>query len=345
MTASPSNRPEPCPDVQTPPVLFWNQRWGLAALTRDDLIRIGLVSAMVGLGCMLFHFQGNTSDIRAFGRSVLLWMYTRWADSSASFSSTDYSHGFLIPLVAAWVVWYRRRDLWAAPKQVSWMGLIFLIGALALHWVGAKAQHPRLSLVSIIGILWSVPFYLYGWQVAKILMFPCAYLIFCVPLNFLDDLTFPLQMAMIRSSAALLNGLGLEVAYSGTNLTVVQSGYDFDVAAPCSGLRSLLAMTALTSVYACITQNTWWKKWLLFFCSIPLAVIGNMARITSIVLVAEVAGPAFALGPYHDYSGYVVFAVAIGLMVAVGGVLNADWKEAWVRWRDHLLPPTSSSSA
>lgn len=321
--------------------LFWNERWRMAALTRDDLVRIALVSGMVGMGFVLFHLQGNTADIRAFGRSVLLWMYTRWADSSASFSDTDYSHGFMIPLVAAWVVWYRRRDLRAARKNVNWVGLAMLIGALALHWIGAKAQHPRLSLFSLIGILWSVPFYLYGWQVAKILMFPCAYLIFCVPLNFLDDLTFPLQMVMIKSSAAILNGLGLEVAYSGTAMTVLQSGYDFDVAAPCSGLRSLLAMTALTSVYAYITQDTWWKKWLLFFCSIPLAIAGNMARITCIVVVAEVFGQSFALGTFHDYSGYVVFAVAIGLMVVVGGMLNADWKESWGRWRSQLSSPTS----
>jgi exosortase len=327
------------------PPLFWSERWRLAALTRADLARIALVSAMVGMGFVLFHLQGNTADIRAFGRSVLLWMYTRWADSSASFSSTDYSHGFMIPLVAAWVVWHRRRDLRAAAKSVSLVGLVMLIGALTLHWVGAKSQHPRLSLVAIIGVLWSVPYYLFGREVAKILLFPCAYLIFCVPLNFLDDLTFPLQMAMIKSSAALLNGLGLEVAYAGTKMTILQSGYDFDVAAPCSGLRSLLAMTALTAVYAYITQDVWWKKWLLFFCSIPLAIVGNMARITGIVVVAEVFGQEFALGTFHDYSGYVVFAVAIGLMVAVGGLLQMEWREARDRWISHLSSPTSLSSA
>jgi exosortase len=325
--------------------LFWNERWRLAALSKFDLARIGLVACMVGLGFVLFHLQGNTADIHAFGRSVLTWMYNRWSDSSASFGATDYSHGFLIPMVAAWVLWHRRRELGDATKKVSLLGLLCLVGALLLHWVGAKSQHPRLSLFALIGIFWSVPFYLYGWNVAKWLMFPCAYLIFCVPLNFLDDLTFPLQMVMIKSSSALLNGLGVAVESAGTKMTIVQSQCDFDVAAPCSGLRSLLAMTALTAVYAYLTQDTILKKWALFLCSVPLAVAGNMARITSIVLVSEVFGQEFALGTYHDYSGYVVFAVAIGLMVAVGGMMNTDYKETWLRWKSILSNPTSLSSA
>ena len=329
--------------MQPAPSLFWNERWCLAALSRRDLQRIALISMMVGLGFVMFHLQGNTADVRAFGRSVLLWMYTRWADSSVSFSSTDYSHGFLIPLVALGVVWYRRHDLARAEKYVSLMGLLMLVGALFLHWLGAKSQHPRLSLVALIGILWSVPFYLYGWQVAKILLFPCAYLVFCVPLNFLDALTFPLQMIMIKSASAMLNGLGLEVETVGTSMTIVASGANFDVAAPCSGLRSLLAMTALTAVYAYLTQPDLLRKWVLFLCSVPLAIAGNIARIISIVIVAEVAGQEFALGVFHDYSGYVVFAVAIALMVSIGGMLHSHPKELWQRWKDNLYGHTSPS--
>lgn len=330
--------------AQTPP-LFWNERWCLAALDRRDFLRAGLISTMIGLGFVLFHLQGNTADVSAFGRSVLVWMYVRWADSSASFSSTDYSHGFLIPLVSVGVVWYRRHDLARAEKSVSWIGLTMLVGALLLHWLGAKSQHPRLSLFAVIGVLWAVPFYLYGWHVAKILMFPCAYLVFCIPLNFLDSLTFPLQMIMIKSACALLNGLGLEVEAVGTSMTIVSSGANFDVAAPCSGLRSLLAMTALTAVYAFVTQPDLLRKWFLFFCSVPLAIAGNIARIISIVIVAEIAGTEFALGIYHDYSGYVVFAVAIALMVSLGGMLHSHPKDLWNKWKSNLYGHTLPSSS
>lgn len=327
--------------------LFWSERWRLASLARTDLQKIGLVSAMIGLGFVLFHLQGNTSDITAFGRSVVAWMVFRWSDSSISFGGTaDYSHGFLIPIVSAYVVWWRRHELIEASKNVNLFGLLLVIGSLMLHWVGAKAQHPRLSLFAIIGLLWSVPFYLYGWQVAKYLMFPCAFLIFCVPLNFLDELTFPLRIMMTVCSTTLLNGLGIAAERSGSAIySAAGGGFEFDVADPCSGLRSLMAMTALTAVYAYMTQPTVLKKWLLFACSIPLAIAGNIARVTTVALVAEAFGQELATGLYHDYSGYVVFAVAIGLMVAVGGLLNINLTEAVSRWKDAISGRTSLSSA
>jgi exosortase len=114
------------------------------------------------------------------------------------------------------------------------------------------------------------------------------------------------------------------------------------VADPCSGLRSLLAMTALTAVYAYLTQRTLLRKWLLFLASIPLAIVGNMARITTVALVAQAFGEKLALGIYHDYSGYVVFSVAITLMVALGGLLNLDYEVMWSRWKQRLLSPISS---
>ena len=118
-------------------------------------------------------------------------------------------------------------------------------------------------------------------------------------------------------------------------------GFSFDVADPCSGIKSLLAMTALTAVYAYFTQKTWWKKWLLFLSSIPLAIVGNVARITTVSFVAEAFGEKLALGLYHDYSGYVVFSVAIGLMIGLGSLLNLNFMELRERWKYALLSPTS----
>jgi exosortase len=325
--------------------LFWNERWRLAALPRQELACIGLVSVIVGMAYLVFHFLGNTSHVEIFGRSTLGWMLHRWQDSSISFNSTDYSHGFLIPVVSLAAVWWRRRELLEADKQVSRLGLVCLIGALALHWLGAKAQHPRLSLLAMIGLFWSIPYYLHGRQVARLLLFPCTYLIFCVPLGFLDELTQPLQLMMVRLSTGLLNGLGLPVETGGTQIRMLHSGGVFDVAAPCSGLRSLLALTALTAAYAYFTQPTVIRAWILFSLSIPLAIAGNMARVVSIVLVAEVAGSEFALGVYHDYAGFLVFGVGIALMAAAGNVLESDPKEWIAKWKAALSGPTWSPSS
>jgi exosortase len=189
--------------------------------------------------------------------------------------------------------------------------------------------------------MWSAPLYLCGREIGKLLLFPCAYLIFCVPLNFLDSITFPLRILATIISTATLNGLGIAAERSGSAIySVAAGGFSFDVADPCSGLRSLLAMTALTAVYAYITQRTLVRKWLLFLASIPLAIVGNIARITTVALVAEAFGQKLALGLYHDYSGYVVFSVAIGLMVGIGSLLNLHYGELWTRWKQRLTSPT-----
>jgi exosortase len=98
--------------------------------------------------------------------------------------------------------------------------------------------------------------------------------------------------------------------------------FSIDVAEPCSGLRSLFAMMALTAGYAYFTQPTWIRRGILFALAVPLAVFGNVVRIFSIVAIASSCSPTFATGFYHDYSGYVVFLVAIFLMVACGGLVT-----------------------
>lgn len=323
---------------------IWSERWRLAALEREDLVRIALTSVIVGLMYVLFHIQGNTSDVRMFGRSAILWMVNRWLDPT-SFGGQDYSHGFLIPLVSIGVMWWKRKEIAAAPRYVSRMGLAVVVLGLLIHWLGAKSQQPRASLFGLLVLIWGIPFYFYGWQVAKWLIFPCSYLIFCIPLNFLDSLTFPLRILSTIISTSLLNGLGIAAERSGSAIySTAAGGFNFDVADPCSGIRSLLAMTALTAVYAYATQKTLLKKWILFVCSIPLAIVGNIARITTIALVAEAFGQKVATGLYHDYSGYILFPVAIGLMVGIGSLLNLDYRKVWTQWKQHLLSPISSSS-
>ncbi|MBU0677034.1 MAG: exosortase/archaeosortase family protein [Verrucomicrobia bacterium] len=318
---------------------IWNERWRLAALTVDDLIKIGLMSIIVGLAFIMWHYQGNTTDIVAYGRSAFLWVGSRWTRGDGNFS-----HGWLIFPVGLGLVWWKRRDLAVAPKEVSKLGLALVVCALLLHWLGAKSTRTRVSLLALILLIWSIPFYFYGWKTAKLIIFPCAYLIFCIPLNFLDSLTFPLRILATIISTSTLNGLGIAAERSGSAIySLAAGGFSFDVADPCSGLRSLLAMTALTAVYAYVTQKTLVKKWLLFLASIPLAIVGNIARITTVALVAEAFGEKVALGLYHDYSGYVVFSVAIGLMVGVGSLLNVNYRELMHQWKQAHTSPILSS--
>lgn len=323
------------------PTKVWSERWRLAALEHADVMRLGLISVMIGLVFVLFHLQGNSTDVRVYGRSVFSWTITRWSEAGE-----DFSHAWLVPLVSLGIIWLRRHELAAARKRTDIRGLIVVATALALHWLGAKAQQSRISLAGFILLLWGIPFYLWGWEVARHLIFPCAYLFFAVPMTFLDSLTFPLRIIVTKASVPLLNGLGVPVERSGSAIrSLAAGGFNFDVADPCSGLRSLLAMTALMAVYAYWTQHTLLRKWLLFLFSVPIAIVGNIVRIVTIALVAQAFGQEIAVGLYHDYSGYIFFSISIFLMIAIGGLLNADFRRWKMEWKKKLLSPTSFSSA
>lgn len=280
----------------------------------------GILLAVILAGLLaLFHFNGNTADIRLFSRSVFRWMVMRWTDST--FLVGEYSHGWLIPLVSAWALWRRRRDLRVQETATFWPALGLVALGFAMHWVGMRAQQPRLSLGAFLLLLWSIPCFLYGWRVGRVLLFPCGYLVFCIPLNFFDSFSFQLRILATSISAGVLNGLGIAVVRSGSSLHAVSGAFAFEVADPCSGIRSLLAMTALTAAYGYFTPGRLWARLVLFASAVPLAVAGNIARVLSIALVARFAGQERAMGFYHEYSGYVVFAVAVVLLMALDAML------------------------
>ena len=78
---------------------IWSERWRLAALSKDELVRLGLASLIMSLAFVLFHLLGNTTEVRVFGRSALVWMVGRWKESGG-----DLSHGYLIPFVSAGIM-------------------------------------------------------------------------------------------------------------------------------------------------------------------------------------------------------------------------------------------------
>jgi exosortase len=123
-------------------------------------------------------------------------------------------------------------------------------------------------------------------------------------------------------STGFLNGIGVSVIRSGTVIRSASGeGLDFNVADPCSGLSSMLALLALTAVYSNLTQRSFGRQVLLFVAAIPLAVAGNVFRIGTIALVAEFLNRDLALTIYHDYSAFLIFPVAILLMIGAGNLI------------------------
>ena len=235
----------------------------------------------------------------------------------------DMSHGWLVPLFSLYVLWRQRHALREAAGRPDRVGAVWVALFLVIAWFGSRGGQSRMEQVSFIGLVWSVPYALWGRRVERLMRFPAVFLFFTVPLSsFLDFFTIHLRLVTSVLATGILNGLGLAVERSGTALfsRVPGGSFNVDVADPCSGIRSLFALMALTAAYAYFSQRSLWRKWALFACSLPIAMIGNMVRIMSICLIARWFGQEAATGYYHDYSGYVVFLVGVLLMVQAG-----DW--------------------
>lgn len=288
----------------------------------NRVVQFGPAGAVVLGLIVLFHVHGNTADSGHFGKSMFHWLFKVWDSGDGRFS-----HGYLIPFVSLFLVWRRRGDLAEVDKRPANVGLWLIIACLALHVVGLRVRITTLSVMAFIGLTWSIPLYLYGWAVARILLFPCAYLVFCIPFGFLEGQTLSLRLLASASASGLLNGLGIPVERVGTVIrSVAGQGLNIDVDDPCSGLKYLLTLTSVTTAYAYLAMRTIPRKWILFFAAIPIAVAGNIARVVAIAVAAVLIGQDFAVGLYHDYSGYIVFVVSTLLMIMVGAIVNKDFR-------------------
>ena len=235
----------------------------------------------------------------------------------------DMSYGWYIPLFSLYVLWQERRKIVESVGKPSAFGLVFVLPSLFVGFLGIRGLQVRFEILGFIGLLFGLTWTFFGRRTVGSVLFPIGFLLFCLPLHsYLDLVTIHLRLLAVSIASGVLQGCGVEIVRQGTMMASPTGAFAIDIAEPCSGLRSLFAMMALTAGYAYFTQPTWFRRGLLFALSIPIAILGNVARIFSIVIIAATCSSDFATGFYHDYSGYVVFLVAILLMVATGGLIT-----------------------
>jgi exosortase len=247
----------------------------------------------------------------------------------------------LLPLTIAWQVWALRGHLVGRDEPSTTAGPAVVAVAMAIYYLGVKAVQPRVVVISGIVLLYGLALSFRGRDVFRRVFFPITFLFLMVPLNFLDNTVgFPLRMFVARVSTMTLNGMGIQAVQRGSG--IISPVFSFDIADPCSGIRSLMALTTVTAAYAYVTQRAHWKRWVLFLCAMPLAVLGNLSRVISIALVAQVYGQKTATEVYHEWSGFILFPVALAVMVLIGLLLNFPYRRLFQDWLKPPPPPTDN---
>ena len=237
-------------------------------------------------------------------------------------NNPDYSHGFLVPLLSGYFVWERWDLLKNEACRPTLFGVAVLGGGLVLLVIGVIGAELYVQRVSLLLVLagWAVLFG--GWGYLWSLMFPIGFLLFMIPLPAIvvNAIAFPLQLFAAKVAAFSLFSLGIPVLREG-NL-IVLPGTTLEVAEACSGLRSLLSLLALGTVYAYFSQAIPWKRWALVILSIPIAIVANASRVSGTGILAHYYGVEAAEGFYHTFEGWMMFVVAFVLLLACGMILQ-----------------------
>lgn len=263
-----------------------------------------------------FHFLGNSTLGYVDTRSLFLWM------DYAYDQSADDSHGKLIPFVVLGFLWWKRKEILEAPKRTWWFGLVLVgIGVLA-HVLGYLVQQTRLSILAFFFGIYGIVGLAWGPRVLKVTFFPFLLFAFCFPLGTLaESVTFPLRMMATKITVFVIGSiLGIPIIQDGAQIIDAKGGFHFEVAAACSGLRSLTATLALATIHAFVNFDATWRRVLLIVSAFPLAVLGNVVRLCSIIIVAEAFGQS--AGSYvHDSS----LLSLIPYVPALGGLFFLGW--------------------
>jgi exosortase len=248
---------------------------------------------------------------------VVLWAYwatlvevvERWANDP------QYSHGFLVPLFSAYLLWTRRDQLQLSDLRARWWGLGIVAGAMVLRLASHFLYQPWLDTGSLLVCLAGIAVAAGGrraliWAGPSIL-----FLIFMLPLpyRFQTMLGGSLQRIATLASAYALQTFGIPAVTEGNVILLTDT--KLGVVEACNGLSMLFTFFALASAVAILSQRSWPEKVAIFFSAVPIAILANVVRITVTGLLFEASQDDLARTVFHDLAGWLMMPLALGMLL------------------------------
>ena len=233
----------------------------------------------------------------------------------------NYSHGFLIVPVAAWLFWKKRTEL-SFPSNHSRVGLwVLVIGCLGLI-VGTAATEYFTMRFSLVLMITGVTLYYLGAENFRKVWFSFVFLIFMIPVPAVIyfSATLPMQLMASKVTVALLDFVGVPVGRSGN--IIYLPDFTLEVAEACSGLRSLVTLLALGALYGNLYLPGRAMPLILFVATVPIAIVTNVVRIFVTAIGAYAVSKELAEDFLHEISGLIVFITALILMLILGSLMK-----------------------
>ena len=234
----------------------------------------------------------------------------------------EYSHGIIIPVLSAFLIWRRREELRQLPFEGSWLGLVLIALGLTLRWIGESTTLRTIEHYALLVVIYGAVLALIGPKLFRRLWFPLLLLVFAMPLPSIFDNALSLQLQLWSSQLGVLviRAAGVSVLLEGNIIDLGSS--KLEVAEACSGLRYLLPLMTIALIMAYFYRASMWKRIAVVLSSIPITVLMNSLRIGFIGITVDQWGQSMAEGVLHDFEGWLVFMFSTIAVFGVAFVLS-----------------------
>ena len=265
-----------------------------------------------------------------FGYHVSLfgWLMSAWSDE------TGLEHGVCMPIMILGLIAYRFRDLRDAAlcDRVSYFGLIAVFAGALLYVVSYRLFLPRISALGLPILLWGACHFLWGWRVSRIVFFPLIFFWLVIPTPRIEYITTHIQLWVVSLTHHFSSLCGVETEVKGTMILPVNGDWPIlQFGRGCSiRIYALIPLLMISAGWAYVAKIRMWQKALLFLSAMPLAILGNALRLTSILVIAENGDARWAVSTWYDWSGLVIvyplslFLFFVLHVVFLGGL---PWKK------------------
>ena len=258
-----------------------------------------------------------------FGGLVALTVaaYGNMLSFASTFWSNDlYSHGWIVPLIAAYLFWDRRRPLVETEVVDRWIGVGIIAAGLGLRLFASHINNNFLDRISFIAVLLGLCLLVGGRSLLKWGGPAFAFLIFMSPLPYQVENTFLIKLLgwASRASTIILQTLGVGAVKVGQSIKIDSLEQPLIVAEACSGLRMLTVFGAMCVAVALIIDRPWWDRLAVLVSAIPIALASNIIRIVTTGLLymafpeSQTGGTLHTI--IHDGAGYAMMFIGMGLL-------------------------------
>lgn len=266
---------------------------------------------------------------------VFIWSYQRGLGDLFNLwqRSDEYSVGMIVPFLALYILWTRRRVITEYPIKPSIWGFVLFVGAQVIRFFGLFFMYSSAERFSIVLSIAGIVLLLFGWQlfrkVAPILLFLCLML---PPPNFIQSYTvLHLQRWATSSAVFCLEMVGCEVIQEGNTIHIGETSVE--VAYACNGLRMITAFFVISGLVVLMVKRVWWEKLIILVSSLPIALMCNTVRLTITALALTQLNDEFWNDKFHDFGGYAMMPLALAIVVG----------ELWLLTKLTTLPVTEEA--